>query len=50
MHAKRTQVLNLDKYVSQINPPTSGSKNAVPIKLVSVVADFVKLKFISPRK
>jgi len=50
MHANRTQVLNLDKYVSEINPPRSGSKKAVPIKLVRVVADFVKLKFMDPVK
>lgn len=48
MDIKSTQVLNLDKYVSQMNPPTSVSMNAVPKKLVSVVADFVKLKFIYP--
>lgn len=50
MQANRTQVLNLERYVSLINPPTSASKNAVPIKLVRVVADFVKLKFMYPKK
>lgn len=50
MHANRTQVLNLDRQVSQINPPISASKNAVPIQLVRVVADFVKLKFMYPKK
>lgn len=29
-----------------MKPPKSDSKNAVPMKFVSVVADLVKLKFI----
>jgi hypothetical protein len=31
-----------------MNPPNSATKNEVPMKLVSVVADFVKLKFMYP--
>lgn len=48
MDPNRTMVLNLDKYVSVINPPKRASKNEVPRKLVSVLADFVKLKFMYP--
>ena len=33
-----------------MNPPTSANKNEVPTKLVKVVADFAKLKFMYPKK
>lgn len=41
-------VLNLDMYVSEINPPNNDNRNADPMKFVSAVADFAKLKFMYP--
>lgn len=46
MHLKTMHVLNLEMYVSEINPPDNDNRNAEPMKFFSAVADFVKLRFM----